>query len=129
MAKLTKEEVISTLQQALSEQQGKAVTIEQNGSWYKIDGGKSLRFAELEQMLADSAKPAKTEAKQEKPKAAKTEAKQEKPKAAKPAAKPAAKAKPKQVAPAKAGSQGGKTPKELWREKLAAGNHKLPRGF
>ncbi|MBO2649981.1 hypothetical protein [Shewanella algae] len=113
MAKLTKEEVISTLQQALSEQQGKAVTIEQNGSWYKIDGGKSLRFAELEQMLADSAKPVKAEAKQEKPKAA----------------KPAAKAKPKQVAPAKAGSQGGKTPKELWREKLAAGNHKLPRGF
>lgn len=71
MAKLTKEEVISTLQQALSEQQGKAVTIEQNGSWYKIDGGKSLRFAELEQMLADSTKPAKAEAKQEKPKAAK----------------------------------------------------------
>ncbi|BCV49793.1 MAG: hypothetical protein SwBeaBPW_25210 [Shewanella algae] len=117
MAKLTKEEVISTLQQALSEQQGKAVTIEQNGSWYKIDGGKSLRFAELEQMLADSTKPAKAEAKQEKPKTAK------------PAAKPASKAKPKQVAPAKAGSQGGKTPKELWREKLAAGNHKLPRGF
>ncbi len=113
MAKLTKEEVISTLQQALSEQQGKAVTIEQNGSWYKIDGGKSLRFAELEQMLADSAKPAKAEAKQEKPKAA----------------KPAIKATPKPAAPALADGQGGKTPKELWREKLAAGNHKLPRGF
>ncbi|MCE9789393.1 hypothetical protein [Shewanella chilikensis] len=102
MAKLTKEEVISALQQALSEQQGKAVTIEQNGSWYKIDGGKSLRFAELEQMLADNAKPAKAEAKQEKT---------------------------KQAAPALADGQGGKTPKELWREKLAAGNHKLPRGF
>ncbi|MCE9853592.1 hypothetical protein [Shewanella chilikensis] len=113
MAKLTKEEVISTLQQALSEQQGKAVTIEQNGSWYKIDGGKSLRFAELEQMLADNAKPAKAEAKQEKTKAA----------------KPATKAKTKSATPAKSGSQGGKTPKELWREKLAAGNHKLPRGF
>jgi len=117
MAKLTKEEVISTLQQALSEQQGKAVTIEQNGSWYKIDGGKSLRFAELEQMLADNAKPAKAEAKQEKTKAAK------------PAAKPATKAKTKSATPAKSGSQGGKPPKELWREKLAAGNHKLPRGF
>ena len=129
MAKLTKEEVISALQQALSEQQGKAVTIEQNGSWYKIDGGKSLRFAELEQMLADSAKPAKAETKQEKTKAAKAETKQEKTKAAKPAAKPAAKTQPKQATPAKAGNQGGKTPKELWREKLAAGNHKLPRGF
>ncbi|MFQ6371091.1 hypothetical protein [Shewanella sp. YIC-542] len=49
---LTKEDVISRLQTRLSHQEGRDVAIEQNGSWYKIDGGKSVRFSELEQMLA-----------------------------------------------------------------------------
>ncbi|WP_028772360.1 hypothetical protein [Shewanella waksmanii] len=112
MSKLTKEEVISALESALSKQEGKAVAIEQKGSWYKIDGGKSLRFSELETMLAEmggeapaaKAEPAKA------PAAKKSAAKQ-------PAAKKAA-----------ANKSGGKTPKELWREKLA-GKGQLPRGF
>ncbi|MGS0725144.1 hypothetical protein ACVBKF_03075, partial [Shewanella sp. 0m-11] len=53
MSKLTKEEVISSLETALTQRDGQAVKIEQKGSWYKIDGGKSLRFSELEAMLAE----------------------------------------------------------------------------
>ena len=113
MSKLTKEEVISALESALADKQGNAVTIEQKGSWYKIDGGKSLRFSELESMLAEmngeTSPQAATETK----------------------AKPVAKTtKPKTAAKkAKSGNaSGGKTPKELWREKLA-GKGQLPRGF
>ncbi len=118
MSKLTKEEVISALESALAKKQGTEVTIEQKGSWYKIDGGKSLRFSELEVMLAEiggsEASPKAVETK------AKPVAKTAKPKAAS-----------KKAAPKKATSsnnKGGKTPKELWREKLA-GKGQLPRGF
>ncbi|AQS35769.1 hypothetical protein Sps_00571 [Shewanella psychrophila] len=123
MSKLTKEEVISALESALAAKQGSAVTIEQKGSWYKIDGGKSLRFSDLETMLTDlggseaSAKVVQTKAK--------PTSKTAKPKAA-------AKKTPAKKAAAKSikatGSKGGKTPKELWREKLA-GKGQLPRGF
>ncbi|WP_394202072.1 hypothetical protein [Shewanella waksmanii] len=109
MSKLTKEEVISALESALSKQEGKTVAIEQKGSWYKIDGGKSLRFSELETMLAELGGEAPVE-----------QAKAE------PAKAPAAK-KPAAKKPA-ANKSGGKTPKELWREKLA-GKGQLPRGF
>ncbi|MFV7783557.1 hypothetical protein ACNPKB_08545 [Shewanella marisflavi] len=114
MSKLTKEEVISSLETALSKAQGKSVTIEQKGSWYKIDGGKSLRFSDLEAMLAEQGTAAP---------AAKATPKAEKPKAA-----------PKKAAPVKAkataskSTSGGMTPKELWRAKLA-GKGQLPRGF
>ncbi|MDF0535267.1 hypothetical protein PY479_13400 [Shewanella sp. A32] len=104
MTTLTKENVISQLETLLSAKDGKQVTVEQSGSWYKIDGGKSVRFSELEQMLAECVvvpavkPPAKT------------------------AAKPAKKVKP--------ASNGGKTPKEIWREKLSANpGNQLPRGF
>ena len=127
MSKLTKEEVISALESALAAKQGSTVTIEQKGSWYKIDGGKSLRFSELETMLgelnggtasAEVAEPkTKPAAKTAKPKVeVKTEVKKG----------PAKKASTKAVKTAN--SQGGKTPKELWREKLA-GKGQLPRGF
>ncbi|MCL1048068.1 hypothetical protein L2755_00270 [Shewanella abyssi] len=109
MPKLTKEEVISTLEAKLAKQEGQAVKIEQKGSWYKIDGGKSLRFSELEAMLANMGGES-----------APVEAKAVKQTAVKPAAK--------KVAPKKAAKNGGKTPKELWREKLA-GKGQLPRGF
>ena len=118
MSKLTKEEVISTLESALATKQGSPVTIEQKGSWYKIDGGKSLRFSELESMLTELSgeTPAvKTTAEKKIAPVAKTAK-------AKAATKPAA----KKAAPANA--HGGKTPKELWREKLA-GKGQLPRGF
>lgn len=113
MSKLTKEEVISTLEATLAKQEGQAVKIEQKGSWYKIDGGKSLRFSELEVMLAEMGD-----------KSAPIEAKADKKVAAKPAA---IKATPKKVAKP-AAKTGGKTAKELWREKLA-GKGQLPRGF
>lgn len=118
MSKLTKEEVISALEAALSKKENKAVTIEQKGSWYKIDGGKSMRFSELETMLAEVAET--------KP-AAKAEPKKET-KVAAPKAKPAAKKPAAKTTPA---ANGGKTPKQLWREKLAnaAGKATLPRGF
>ncbi|WP_064792063.1 hypothetical protein [Shewanella woodyi] len=116
MSKLTKEEVISALESALATKQGSAVTIEQKGSWYKIDGGKSLRFSELEAMLAELSGDTPA------PKAVE--------KKAAPAAKPKAAAKKAPVAKraAPASNKGGKTPKELWREKLA-GKGQLPRGF
>jgi len=113
MSKLTKEEVISALEAALAKQDGHAVNIEQKGSWYKIDGGKSIRFSDLEAMLTEidgAAVPTATE---------KTQAD-----AAKPAVKKAA---VKETTQAKTHST-GKTPKALWREKLA-GIGQLPRGF
>ncbi|WP_394132033.1 hypothetical protein [Shewanella maritima] len=122
MTALTKEEVISALSAALEKQSGKAVQIEQSGSWYKIDGGKSVRFSELEKMLAELSGD-DTQAVKAAPKAeVKTKA-PAKPKAAK---KPVAKAKPKAT-----GKSGGLTPKEMWRAKLekAAGKNTLPRGF
>ncbi|GGY90509.1 hypothetical protein GCM10007169_04570 [Shewanella fodinae] len=104
MTTLTKEEVISQLEAQLSAKEGKKVTIEQSGSWYKIDGGKSLRFSELELMLTPDTKKSAS------------------------SPKTPAKSVTKQVTTAT--SNGGKTPKEIWREKLAANpSNQLPRGF
>ncbi|MGS0675533.1 hypothetical protein [Shewanella sp. 125m-1] len=114
MSKLTKEEVISSLETALTQRDGQAVKIEQKGSWYKIDGGKSLRFSELEAMLAEVGGNSA-------PVAAKVETKTV-------AAKPTAKKATVKKAAKPAAKNGGKTPKELWREKLA-GKGQLPRGF
>ncbi|WP_417762764.1 hypothetical protein [Shewanella sp.] len=116
MTKLTKEDVISQLEAALSKREGKAISIEQSGSWYKIDGEKSVRFAELEQMLAELDAPEATV-----PTAA---AKTKTTKA------PAAKAKTAAPKTAASSNGQGKTPKQLWREKLSQqGGNKLPRGF
>lgn len=122
MTTLTKEEVISQLQTALERQSGNTVSIEQAGSWYKIDGQKSVRFSELETMLA--LLTASTTNKQ-------PAAKMHKP-IAKPAAKPinnaAAKKSPNRQAQI---TSGGLTPKQLWRQKLehTSGKQTLPRGF
>ncbi|WOT03803.1 hypothetical protein [Shewanella youngdeokensis] len=113
MSKLTKEQVISTLEAALAKQEGQTVKIEQKGSWYKIDGGKSLRFSDLEAMLAEiGGDTASVAVKAEK----------------KVTAKPSAKKAPAKQASKPVAKNGGKTPKELWREKLA-GKGQLPRGF
>ncbi|WP_025820231.1 hypothetical protein [Shewanella marina] len=111
MSKLTKEEVISELQAALEKQQNKAVVIEQNGSWYKIDGGKSVRFSELEQMHSELCSVAATKVASK--------------------AAPTAKIKADKPKTASSNATGGKTPKQLWREKVAATGNKnqLPRGF
>ena len=120
MTTLTKEEVIGQLQMAIEKQSGQAVSIEQAGSWYKIDGGKSVRFSELESMHAEltasSVKKAPTASKA----------------VIKPAVKATAKTAPNKQPSKKAQSNsGGLTPKQLWRKKLesAAGNQTLPRGF
>ncbi|MCL2918691.1 hypothetical protein [Shewanella litorisediminis] len=126
MSNMTKEEVISALEAALEKAEGRKVSIEQKGSWFKIDGGKSLRFAELEAMLAEhSGGKANT------PNATKPE----------PAAKaaPKAKAEPKATAkpktapkaaatPAATPGSGGLLPKDLWKQQLLAKGNTLPRG-
>jgi hypothetical protein len=53
MTTLTKEEVISQLQTVLEQQSGNAVSIEQAGSGYKIDGAKLVHLSELETMHVD----------------------------------------------------------------------------
>ncbi|NKF51515.1 hypothetical protein G3R49_13205 [Shewanella sp. WXL01] len=122
MTALSKEEVISALSAALEKQSGKAVSIEQSGSWYKIDGGKSVRFSELEKMLAEfDGGEAPVQAEETKAEPVKKEVK------AKPAKKAAAKSEKKKPATS---ANGGLTPKQLWRQKLAnAGKNTLPRGF
>ena len=114
MSKLTKEEVISALESALSKTQGQTVSIEQKGSWYKIDGGKSLRFSELEAMLAEQGGSVEASKPADKVKKAPAAAK-----------KPAPTKAAKEV---QAHKSSGMTPKELWRAKLA-GKDQLPRGF
>ena len=111
MTTLTKEEVISQLQLALEKQSGKAVSIEQAGSWYKIDDGKSVRFSELESMHTQYC-----------PTQVVAEAKTMAPTKAPVKKQPSKKAKT---------SSGGLTPKQLWRLKLenTAGHQTLPRGF
>ena len=118
MTILTKEEVINQLQAALEQQSGNAVSIEQTGSWYKIDGGKSVRFSELESMHAELTASSAKEAPM------KT--------ANKTVAKSAIKAATKKSTTKKAEStSGGLTPKQLWRQKLenTVGKQTLPRGF
>ena len=125
MTTLSKEDVISSLQAALEKQSGTAVNIEQSGSWYKIDGGKSVRFSELESMLAemDSGSQSVTKV------ATKPEAKKATVTKAKPAA--AKKTSSTTVKSAQASEGSGLSPKELWRAKLenAKGKNTLPRGF
>lgn len=112
MTKLTKEDVISQLEAALSKREDKTISIEQKGSWYKIDGGKSVRFAELETMLAEIGGDQAN---------AQTTAQPQK----------AVASPPQKTAPSvTADTSTGKTPKQLWREKLAQGSGStLPRGF
>ncbi|QYJ73854.1 hypothetical protein [Shewanella sp. FJAT-52076] len=126
MSNMTKEEVISALEAALEQAEGRKVSIEQKGSWFKIDGGKSLRFAELEAMLAEhSGNTANT------PKATKSEpAVKAAPKAK---AEPKATAKPKTAPkaaakPAANPGSGGLLPKDLWKQQLLAKGNTLPRG-
>lgn len=118
MTTLTKDEVISSLKAVLEKQTGKAVSIEQSGSWYKIDGGKSVRFSELEAKLAQLSDAAGTEVTVDS-----TPAKTKKPaKAEGEATKTATSENTQSV---------GLTPKQLWRAKLAqaSGKQTLPRGF
>ncbi len=116
MPKLSKEETISALTAAIKQHEGRDVSIEQKGSWYKIDDGKSLRYSELETMLA-SFDSGNTESKEE------VKIK-EKPKAS---TKKPVKANKKKVE----SKSGGLLPKECWLKHLNSMGNKftLPSGF
>ena len=118
MPKLSKDETIAALTAAIKQHEGRDVSIEQKGSWYKIDDGKSLRFSELEAMLESFGSDA-PESKEEVKAAAKPKAKAETKKPAKTAKKKAA------------SKSGGMLPKECWLNRLASmgGTYTLPRGF
>jgi hypothetical protein len=125
MSNLTKEEVIAQLQLALEKQSSEKIEIVQKGSWYKINEGKSLRFSDLEQMLADVNSGSEVQAPAQKTTAAKTKPA----KAATSASKTATK-KPAASNIHASTKSAGLTPKQVWREKLAnAGGQTLPRGF
>ncbi|TKB57439.1 hypothetical protein [Ferrimonas aestuarii] len=114
MSKLNKDEVLQQLNDAYLAKHGKAPSIEQKGSWFKVDGGKSLRLADLAD-LVEELKSGDSEAAP----APKAETKKEAPK----------KAAPKKAKPAKKSSNGGLSAKELWAQKLAANSGStLPRG-
>ena len=108
MSKLTKEDVILKLTSALSVKEGRKVHIEQKGGWFKIDGGKSLRFSQLESLLENETKASKSVT-----------------------TEPVEKISKKMAAPIVTITVNpkGKKPKDLWREKLLADSNKLPRGF
>ncbi|TKB50460.1 hypothetical protein FCL40_04710 [Ferrimonas sediminicola] len=112
MSKLNKEEVLQQLNDAYLAKHGKAPTIEQKGSWFKVDGGKSLRLGDLAEMVSELTGGA----------AAADTAPKAEPKKSAPAKKAAA---PKKAA--KASGNGGLSPKQLWAQKLAQGST-LPRG-
>ncbi|MCL6415894.1 hypothetical protein MIB92_09535 [Aestuariirhabdus sp. Z084] len=116
MSKLDKEQVLADFSAAFEKANGKAPVVDQKGSWYSVDGGKSVRLADLVDMTAElsgGAAPAK-------PEAAPKAAAEKKAPAAKKTAKPKAKTKT-------TSTSGGMTPKELWKQKLAA-RDTLPRG-
>lgn len=53
MSKLDKEQVIAQFIEAYKAAHGKAPQIEAKGGWYSVDGGKNLRLAQLEEMIAE----------------------------------------------------------------------------
>ncbi len=123
MPKLTKEETINALEAAILKHEGRKVTVDQKGSWYKIDGEKSLRFGDLESMLQSFDSGSASDVVKKTPKA-KSVAKVE------PKTKTATKAKKTAVMKTK-NSNGGKLPKEFWLDRLTTigRTFTLPRGF
>ncbi|GAA5187796.1 hypothetical protein [Ferrimonas gelatinilytica] len=99
MSKLIKEEVIAQFTEAYLAKHGNEPTIEQKGSWFKVDGGKSLRLGDLAEMAQSLADQPSVE-----------------------------KASPKTAPVKSVASHGGKTAKQLWADRIANGG-KLPRGF
>ncbi|EKE70933.1 hypothetical protein [Gallaecimonas xiamenensis] len=119
MATLDKDQVLADFTAAYHAKNGKNPEIEQKGSWYAIDGGKSVRLADIADMTAEltgGAAAPKAEPKKAPAKAA--------PKAA--AKAPAKASKPKVTA-----SNGGLLPKAYWEDLLEQRNHhcRRPRGF
>ena len=61
MSKLDKNQVIADFTEAYTAAHSKAPTIEAKGGWYSVDGGKNIRLADLDAMIAElgSTTPAK----------------------------------------------------------------------
>lgn len=70
MSKLDKDTVVAAFTEAYTAANGKAPTIEAKGGWYSVDGGKNMRLADLDAMIADLGAPAKKAKAVEKPKKA-----------------------------------------------------------
>ncbi|WP_339719951.1 hypothetical protein [uncultured Paraglaciecola sp.] len=122
MSKLDKDQVIAAFTEAYTAANGKAPAIEAKGGWYSVDGGKNMRLADLDALIAElgSAKPAKkTKAAAEKPK----KAAESKPAAEKKVAKAPAPKKTKKKA------KSDFSVKAFWAEKLLekSSDSKLPR--
>lgn len=127
MSKLDKDQVIAAFTEAYTAANGKAPAIEAKGGWYSVDGGKNMRLADLNAMIAElsSSKPAKkTKVAEDKPKKA-----AEKPKKAaesKPAAEKKVAKAPKK---AKKKAKSDFSVKAFWAENILEQNSgsKLPR--
>jgi len=87
MSKLDKDSVIEKFNKAYEAANGKAPSVEANGGWYSVDGGKNMRLAQLDALADELASGAPVAKKAE----AKAPAKKEKAPAAKTKTKPAAK--------------------------------------
>ena len=53
MSKLDKDQVIAAYTEAFAAANGKAPTIEAKGGWYSVDGGKNIRLADLNALIAE----------------------------------------------------------------------------
>jgi hypothetical protein len=53
MSKLDKDQVIAAFTEAYAAANGNAPTIEAKGGWYSVDGGKNIRLANLNAMIAE----------------------------------------------------------------------------
>ena len=70
MSKLDKDQVIAAFTEAYTAANGNAPTIEAKGGWYSVDGGKNIRLADLNTMIAElgTSTPPKEATAVEKPK-------------------------------------------------------------
>jgi hypothetical protein len=123
MSKLDKDQVIAAFTEAYTALNGKAPAIEAKGGWYSVDGGKNMRLADLEAMIAElgsSTATKKIKAPAEKPK----KAAEIKPAAEKKAAKASAPKKTKKKA-----NKSNFSVKAFWSEKILeqSSDSKLPR--
>ncbi len=53
MSKLDKDQVIAAFSEAYTAVNGKAPSIEAKSGWYSVDGGKNIRLADLDAMVAE----------------------------------------------------------------------------
>jgi hypothetical protein len=53
MSKLDKNQVIAAFTEAYTAAYSKTPTIEAKGGWYSVDGGKNIRLADLDAMIAE----------------------------------------------------------------------------